>query len=103
MTKLTKETILKTIHQHKEEIRKLGVKKLTLFGSYAKNQQNEYSDIDFLVEYHKGRGLFKDSIGLLHLLRDKLFNKKIDLVKPELIREELKEDILRGNQYVAEI
>ena len=103
MKKLTKEIILKTLHKHKEEIRKLGVKKLILFGSYARNQQNAYSDIDFLVEYKEGRGLFRDSVGLLHLLRDKLFNKKIDLVKPKLIREELKSDILRGTQYAAEI
>lgn len=103
MEKLNKEIILETLHEHRNEIRKFGVKKIILFGSYARDEQNENSDIDFLVEYEDGRGLFKDSVGLLHLLRDNLFNKKIDLVKPDLIREELKPDILGGEKYAAEL
>lgn len=103
MENLTKEIILKRLHEHRKEIKQFGVKKLILFGSFARDEQNENSDIDFLVEYEKDRGLFRDSVGLLQLLRDKIFNRKIDLVKPNLIREELKDEILGGIQHVAEI
>jgi len=103
MDNLTKEIILETLHKHRDEIRQFGVKKLILFGSYARDEQKKTSDIDFLVEYEEGRGLFRDSVGLLQLLRDKLFNKKVDLVKPNLVRKELRDDILGGVQYVSQI
>ncbi len=102
MTKLTKEIILDTLHNNRNKIRKFGVKKLTLFGSYARDEQTNKSDIDFLVEFENGRGLFDDYVDLLELLED-IFNKKIDLGKTHLIRDELKNDILGGVQYVAKI
>ncbi len=102
MVKLTKEIILDTLHKHKKEIRNFGVKKISLFGSFARDEQNKNSDIDFLVEFEKNRGLFRDFYGLMHFLED-TFNKKIDLVEPEYIRKELKEDILEGMKYEAKV
>ena len=99
---LTKEEIMKKIEENKKKLAGFGVKKLTLFGSYANNQANEDSDMDFLVEFHEGRGLFDDYIGVLHLLED-LFNKKIDLGEEHLIKEETKEYILEGNKVEARI
>lgn len=100
--KLNKDIILKKIEENKEKIRSFGVKSLKLFGSYAKGTQKKDSDIDFLVEFEEGRGLFDDKVGLL-LMFEELFNKEIDLVKPNKIREELREYILNGEQYAAKI
>lgn len=102
MVKLTKEIILDTLYKHKKEIRSFGVKKISLFGSFARDEQKKNSDIDFLVEFEKNRGLFRDFYGLMHFLED-TFNKKIDLVEPEYIRKELKEDILEGMKYEAKV
>ncbi|MBS3176022.1 nucleotidyltransferase domain-containing protein [Candidatus Woesearchaeota archaeon] len=99
---LTKQEILQKIEKHKEEIKALGVNRLVLFGSYAKGKQKKESDVDFLVEFAPGRGLYKDYVQLLQLLRKNL-HKKIDLVKPSLVREELRESILRGTQVEAKI
>ncbi len=99
---LTKKEIITKIEQHKEKIRSLGVKKLTLFGSYARGEAKKTSDIDFLVEFKKGRGLFDDYSGLLNFLED-LFHKKIDLGEPKLIRSEFKESILGGQKVEARI
>jgi len=100
MENLTKEIILKTIHNNREIIRSFGVKKLILFGSFARDEQKKTSDIDFLVEFSNYN--IDNHLDLLHFLEDK-FNRKIDLVKPYLIREELKEEILGGIQHVAKI
>ena len=99
---LTKEQIIKKIEQNKDTIRSFGVTKLTLIGSYAYEKASKDSDIDFLVEFKKGRGLFDDYVHLLHFLED-LFKKEIDLVKPSLIREELKSSILEGVKVEAQI
>ena len=99
---LTKEAIIKKLENHKTEIKTFGVKKLSLFGSYAKNTAKKGSDIDFLVEFKRGRGLLDDYANLLEFL-ERIFNKKVDLVKSHLVREELKEEILGGTQIEAKI
>lgn len=99
---LTKEKIIESIEQHKESIRSFGVKRLALFGSYANDKAGKQSDIDFLVEFEQGRGLFDDYTHLLHLLRE-LFGTEIDLIKPSVVRDELKASILEGTQIEAQI
>jgi hypothetical protein len=102
MVKLNKNYILDILEQNADTIRNLGVKKLYLFGSYARDEQKSNSDIDFLVEFEKGRGLFDDYMGLSVFLEE-LFGKKVDLVKPHLVREELKPYILNGKKYEARV
>lgn len=102
MKNLTKEKILDELHNNKDKIRSFGVKKLILFGSFARDEQKETSDIDFLVEFKEKRGLFDDKVGLLLLLED-LFEREIDLGKTSLLREELRDEILSGVQYPAKI
>lgn len=99
---LHKEEILKELARHKKEIRSFGVKRLVLVGSFAKGNAVSKSDIDFLVEFKSSRGLFDDYIHLQQFL-ESLFRRNIDLVKPSLIRKELKSDILGGVRVEAEI
>lgn len=89
---LNSKKILKEIENKKSELKKFGVKKIGLFGSFAKNKQHSRSDIDFLVTFNKVS--FDNYFSLLRLF-EKLFQKKIDLViesdlKPELnyVKEE---------------
>ena len=99
---VNKTQILGKLEKNSSKIRSFGVYKLFLFGSYSTNDQKKMSDIDFIVEFKKGRGLFDDYMNLLHFLED-MFNKKIDLVEKHLIREELKPQILGGNKVEAKI
>jgi len=86
---LTSDDITNLIEENKDTLKTYGVKKIALFGSHARGDATPDSDVDLLVEFEKGRGLFKDHTNLLNFLEDKL-QKPIDLVKPHLIREELK-------------
>ena len=99
---LNKEEIIRKIEQNRDKIKVFGVKKLILIGSYARNEASKDSDIDFLVEFKHGRGLYDDYAHLLNFLED-LLGKNIDLVKPSLIREELKPYILEGKKIEARI
>lgn len=99
---LTKELIIKKIEDNKEIIKQFGVVKLSLFGSYARDEQKNGSDIDILIEFEEGRGLFRDYSGLLNFLEE-LFDSDVDLVKSKLVREELKPYILEGKKYEARI
>lgn len=102
MEKLSKETILKILQDNKKNIKEFGVKKLVLFGSFARDEQKKTSDIDFLVEFNENRGLFRDFFGLKHYLEN-LFSKNIDLVEYKYIRNELKNFILGDKLYEAKV
>ncbi|MGS2737827.1 nucleotidyltransferase family protein [Sinomicrobium sp. M5D2P17] len=72
--------------------------KIGIFGSTARNEESEDSDIDIL--YH-----FKDTIGLFKLIRlqqelqDKL-NKKVDLVSEKYVHPKLKPYILNDLKII---
>jgi uncharacterized protein len=54
MTVEDKEQIFERVNKHEPELRKLGVKRFGLFGSFKRGQQNSGSDVDFLVEFERG-------------------------------------------------
>jgi hypothetical protein len=47
----TKEHILTLLHGHQHQIRQFGVKRLGLFGSFVRQQQEAESDVDVQVEF----------------------------------------------------
>lgn len=84
---LNSKKILKEIENRKSELKKLGVKRIGLFGSFVKGKSGKNSDIDFLVNFEK---ITFDNYFYLLRFFEKIFNKKIDLViesdlKPELV------------------
>ena len=54
----TKQEVLRILQQEKPElVRSYGVKRLALFGSYARDDQRNDSDVDILVEVDPSIGL----------------------------------------------
>ncbi|MEN8692215.1 MAG: nucleotidyltransferase family protein [Desulfobacterales bacterium] len=72
--------------------------RIGLFGSQSRGDATPDSDLDFLVEFIKGRKNYDNYIELCFFLED-LFSKKIDLLTPESLSPHLKEQILREVQY----
>jgi uncharacterized protein len=101
--KLTKEIVLQKIKENKDKIKEFGVEEISIFGSYYTGENTEESDIDFLVKYKEGRGLFDDSCDLLHFLEDLFVGKKIDICEKGYVREELKKYINDDNAVGCEI
>jgi len=67
----------------KELEKKYPISELALFGSYARGDYNEQSDIDILVDFNGRIGI--DFISLAHDLED-IFNSKVDLVSRKGIK-----------------
>ena len=57
---INKNTIFLLLHKNKSQLLKYGVKQLGLFGSFVRNQQNENSDVDILVEFDEGKKNYKN-------------------------------------------
>ncbi len=70
-----------------------GVKKATVFGSYARGSENNESDIDIIVELGKKMSLL-DFVGLKLDLEDKL-KRKVDLVQFKTLKPSIKDFVLK--------
>ncbi len=68
-----------------------GVKRVYLFGSYAKGTANEKSDIDLLVEKGKPMSLLKLS-GMRQMVQEAL-NLSVDLVTTAGIEDDFRKEI----------
>ena len=99
-TVLTKAFIKQTLVDNRETLRKYGVKRIGLFGSYVRGTATAVSDIDFLVELE--RLTFRDYMGLALFLED-LFKKDVDLVTPTSIKPGFKPYIEKEIEYVTEL
>lgn len=70
--------IIDVLKKHETEIKEeFQVKRIGLFGSYVRHEENEESDIDILVEFDKPT--LHNFMGLIDYLKD-LFGRKVDLV-----------------------
>ena len=76
---MTREEVVETLRKHKEELKKkYPVASLALFGSFARDEQTENSDVDVMVELKEPMGW--DFIDLLEDI-EKLFPlTKVDLI-----------------------
>ena len=87
------------IREHMSELRNdYMVARLGIFGSYARGEETENSDIDILVE-------FSESVDLFHFIRlqyflSELLERKIDLVTPSALKPLIKDQIIGEVQYI---
>jgi hypothetical protein len=50
-----RDTAIATLRAHETELRRLGVQHLYLFGSTARGEARENSDVDLFFDYEKGK------------------------------------------------
>lgn len=95
----TKEHVLSLIQEHQSQIRDLGIRKLGLFGSFVRRQQDSDSDIDVLVEFEAGHKTF-DNFMQAALFLEELFGRRVELVTPEALSPYIGPHILQEIEYV---
>lgn len=74
------------------------VKRVGIFGSYARSEQTQKSDVDILVDYEEAPSLF--SLLELEYYLEEVLNSKVDLVTRNGIKPQLKETILNEVVYI---
>ncbi len=94
--------LLRKIEENMEKIRKYGVKKIGLFGSYTRDEQKIGSDVDVLVEFEEGMKTFDNYMELKFFLED-LFKCKVDLVIKEAVKPDLKPYIFGSVKYAEKL
>ena len=95
-----KQEIFALLAEHESQLRRLGVRRCGLFGSFARGEQAEQSDVDILVEFEAGRKSFDNFMALAFFLEE-LFGRKVDLLTPESLSPYIGPHILDEVEYEA--
>jgi predicted nucleotidyltransferase len=99
---LTKEEIITILKKELPYLKAIfGVKRIGIFGSFAKGIQKEESDLDLVIEFEKPIGL--KFVELSDYIESKL-GKKVDILTPAGIKsiriKKVAEDIKKSIVYV---
>ncbi len=94
----TAENVIAILKKHKHVLQeKYGVKEIGIFGSLARKEQKATSDIDIVVDFYE----VPDILELIRLERylQRILGRKVDLIRKQALRKELKKRILNEAIY----
>ncbi|HEV7347824.1 nucleotidyltransferase family protein [Telluribacter sp.] len=98
---ITREYILEYLRAKKEELAlQYRVNTLALFGSYARGEETEDSDIDLLIDFQPGTPNLYDKKHEIKGMFESELGKKVDLCSEKYVKPYFKSQILRSALYV---
>jgi uncharacterized protein len=98
---MDKEQILAYLITHKEEFTKLyGIAQMALFGSFARDEAIDKSDIDILVRYTNNPGDVYTNKRRLKELLQTTFGRSVDIANEKCLKPYVRDDILKDAIYV---
>jgi hypothetical protein len=97
-----KDSVFELIRANQTALRKLGVKRLGLFGSFARGEQRPESDIDFLVEFEPGRKCLDSFMSVWDEL-EAVIDRNIDILTLESLasRPRLQQRVLKDAEFIS--
>jgi len=96
----TKHAILTALRSHKSQLAALGVRRIGLFGSYARDEQQPRSDIDILVEFDPAQKTFDNFMNLYDFLEELFAGEKIEVVTTNGLSPYIGPHVLKEVTYV---
>lgn len=91
--------IKENLAKHKEILKKrFKVKEIGLFGSYVRGEQRETSDVDILIEFEETPTLLE--FIELEIYLTEILGVKVDLVMKRVLKQTIKEYVLKEVVYV---
>lgn len=88
--------VLKTVTE--DALSKYKARIKAIFGSVARGDESESSDIDILVDFKEDADLF-DFVGLSLFLEEKL-HRRVDIVPTDTIKREIRDIVLKEAIYI---
>ena len=86
---MNRDEVLDMLRTHKPTlVERFGVKELALFGSFARDQATDGSDVDILVRFD-GPATSRSYFGVQFYIED-LLGRRVDLVTDKALRSELR-------------
>ena len=96
----TKDYILTTISTNKKELSRLGIRKVGLFGSYARDEQSHKSDIDILIDFEPDYENYDNYMAVCDILEQLFKNERVEIVTKNGLSPYIGPKILNEVVYV---
>ena len=90
---MRRQEVLKTLATNRVKLREMGIGSLSLFGSVARDEAVDTSDIDLLIEFNRPVGLFH--FARVRRTLSELLSCPVDLVTRAALRDEMRDEILK--------
>jgi len=96
---MNRDNVILKLRQHEPELRAAGIMSLSLFGSVARGDATDESDVDLMADFDRAKKLsLLGAVGLENKLTD-ILGKKADLsqremLKPEVLKRAAREAVL---------
>ena len=89
---MKRDEAISRLKQHETDLKRLGVEHLYMFGSTARGEANEDSDVDLFFDYEKGK------LGLFELMDVKeyaasILGRKADIMTRDSLHKTLRQQI----------
>lgn len=98
---MQKQDILNYLKSNQEYYHnQFGIQFIGLFGSFARDEATENSDIDILYKIEKDKKLSMFKYLELHKQLEENLHKKVDLVRDETLKPQIKSYIQKDISYV---
>ena len=91
---------LTVIQAHLTELLALGARRLGVFGSFARGEERDESDVDVYVEFDEAQRTY-DNFFALHERLESLLGRRVDLVTDKSLTETKARLILPTVRYAA--
>ncbi len=95
-----KEHILNVLKSKEPEIFRYGIKSIGLFGSYARDEQSENSDIDILIDFEPEKENFDNYMAVYDLIEKLFKNQKVEIITKNGLSPYIGPKILNEVKYV---
>lgn len=96
----TKSHIVEVIKNHKNELFKLGIRGIGIFGSFARAENKPGSDLDILIDFEPDKETFDNYMAVYDLLEKLFKNQKLDVVTKNGLSPYIGPKILNEVLYV---
>jgi len=84
---MDRKVVIAKLREHAPELKAAGLVHVRVFGSTARDEGSEHSDVDLLVEFDPGRRQTLVSVGSLQSRLSDILDVRVDLSAVEWMRE----------------
>ncbi len=98
-TTLDKHHIFQLLAHHRNQLAVFGLRKIGLFGSFARGEQTAESDIDLLAEFEPEKETFRNFMKAVFFLEE-ILDRKVELITPAALSPYIGPHILKEVENV---
>lgn len=96
----SKSDVVARLRAHHSRMPEFGVRKIGIFGSFARDEATLHSDVDVLVEFEPDRKTFDNFMNLSFFLED-IFQRRVEVVTTSSLSPHIGPRILASVEYVT--